>query len=304
MVIKQEDMHLPVDYSMIEDNLFLGNVMAAHDLDVMRLIGTRRVLTVRNVGIDDSCRLPDVQYGHIQLNDTHNDDLLTHFPRAHRFIDNGLSQSQPVYVHCRMGRSRSVTIVVSYIMWRDRIGYREAMRRVRQRRPIARPNSGFRFQLKLFEAMNYSFDPLNHQFREYLLNRFLYVCQKRIVYGIVDTDQTIQHKFFAILQSTAIDDDQFGCQYQCARCRSVLFSDIQVLRYNKCFVFTEPTAWLSANVYSQVSGSVQCPQCLAPIGLFNWRQFCRIKFTTDSIGRQSSLRQLCVFKFYLNELIY
>ncbi|XP_054156948.1 dual specificity protein phosphatase 12-like [Oppia nitens] len=199
MTIKPTDRDLPVDYSKIEDNLYLGNIMAAYDKEMLRKNGIKRVLTVRDVGIDESGRLPDVEYLQICLTDNLQDDLLTHFAVAHQFIDDGLRQGQPVYVHCRLGQSRSVTIVVGYIMRRDKLDYNEALRRVKAKRPKARPNNSFEFQLKLFKEMNYGLDPMNVQFRQYLLTRLTYVLKKKIINKTTDPDMTIVDKFFEIL---------------------------------------------------------------------------------------------------------
>ena len=48
-----------------------------------------------------------------------------------------------VYVHCQHGVSRSSTIVIAYIMWRQRLTYDEALDLVRTARPTVNPNIGF-----------------------------------------------------------------------------------------------------------------------------------------------------------------
>ena len=49
------------------------------------------------------------------------------------------------------GASRSATIVVAYLMWKEKMKYKDAMDFVKQKRFIIYPNLGFRDQLKKFE---------------------------------------------------------------------------------------------------------------------------------------------------------
>ncbi|KAI0406361.1 protein-tyrosine phosphatase-like protein [Xylaria palmicola] len=133
----------------------------------------------------------------IDIDDDESSDLLVRFPAAVRFIDEGLhppqgsssdvaSESAPgrkngVYVHCAMGKSRSVSCVVAYLLHKypHRFGgarflaspasssaaqqqqrratagdaVRAALQCVRETRPGAEPNEGFARQLELWWEM-------------------------------------------------------------------------------------------------------------------------------------------------------
>ena len=52
-----------------------------------------------------------------------------------------------VLVHCMAGRSRSVTLVIAYLMKHARMRLADAFAVVKARRPIALPNVGFWQQL-------------------------------------------------------------------------------------------------------------------------------------------------------------
>lgn len=56
-----------------------------------------------------------------------------------------------VLVHCRMGISRSATLVIAYIMRKYKCGYEKAFNKVKDRRKIVNPNSGFVIQLKKYD---------------------------------------------------------------------------------------------------------------------------------------------------------
>ncbi|KAI0393559.1 phosphatases II [Xylariaceae sp. FL0594] len=124
----------------------------------------------------------------IDIDDDESSDLLVHLSAAVRFIDNGLHYSRGegaadssdprngVYVHCAMGKSRSVSCVVAYLLYKypHRFGgkqfvespvssqqrhataqtaVRSALECVREGRPGAEPNPGFMSQLELWWAM-------------------------------------------------------------------------------------------------------------------------------------------------------
>lgn len=57
-----------------------------------------------------------------------------------------------ILVHCRVGRSRSVSIVVAWLIWNNRWSFERSYNFVRSRRPISKPNDGFIKQLKELEC--------------------------------------------------------------------------------------------------------------------------------------------------------
>jgi dual specificity phosphatase 12 len=49
-----------------------------------------------------------------------------------------------------MGKSRSATIVVAYLMWKYRVSVLEALEQLREGRPVCGPNPGFMEQLEIY----------------------------------------------------------------------------------------------------------------------------------------------------------
>merc|ERR1712013_857910 len=76
--------------------------------------------------------------------------ITEHFSEVFSFIDEALSLSQSVLVHCEQGRSRSGALVIAYLMRRHRQSYPETLKRVLVQRKRVMPNIGFQIQLRAF----------------------------------------------------------------------------------------------------------------------------------------------------------
>lgn len=70
------------------------------------------------------------------------------FKNSFHFIDKNRQAGNNVLVHCRAGISRSSTIVIAYLIQKDRLSFEDALQLVRSSRPIVMPNKGFVKQLK------------------------------------------------------------------------------------------------------------------------------------------------------------
>ncbi|CAK7333023.1 unnamed protein product [Dovyalis caffra] len=133
----------------IEEGLFLGSVGAATNKDALKSKNITHVLTVAN-------SLPpsypnDFVYKVIGVADRGDTNLRQYFNECFNFIDEAKRKGGGVLVHCFVGRSRSVTIVVAYLMKKHGMSLSEALAHVKSKRPQAGPNSGFISQLQDFE---------------------------------------------------------------------------------------------------------------------------------------------------------
>ncbi len=107
----------------------------------------------------------------IELKDLAESDLLSVLPDALMLIDEALGyqttrgsdgsnsnsdiiQQRICLVHCARGASRSVSIVMAYLLSRHESRFKsfdDALQQVRKVRPVAQPNVGFSFALHKFE---------------------------------------------------------------------------------------------------------------------------------------------------------
>nr|XP_044629311.1 dual specificity protein phosphatase 22 isoform X4 [Equus asinus] len=89
-----------------------------------------------------------------------------HFKESIKFIHECRLRGEGCLVHCLAGVSRSVTLVIAYIMTVTDFGWEDALHTVRAGRSCANPNLGFQRQLQDFEKHEV------HQYRQWLKEEY------------------------------------------------------------------------------------------------------------------------------------
>jgi protein-tyrosine phosphatase/rhodanese-related sulfurtransferase len=136
---------------VVEDSLFLGRADQAANPRVKSNLGITHII---NVTRDQPNAFPDeIQYLRIEVDDDATADLLHEFPTLIHFIKSTLSQQGRLLVHCNLGRSRSSTVVIAYLMFCRKWSLRDAYTYLKDRRPIIHPNRNFVSQLSKFEEL-------------------------------------------------------------------------------------------------------------------------------------------------------
>ena len=154
----------PIEYffpqaSEIIPGLFVSDLYTATSPAVLSRLGVTHVLSVlRTPGLTFPQPL---QHLTIPIDDTSDAFLLDHLDDAVRWIRDALGPNQEdgaeggqgghVLVHCVWGMSRSASVVVAFLIAARGMPLYAALRILRARRPVARPNEGFMAQLQAFE---------------------------------------------------------------------------------------------------------------------------------------------------------
>ena len=131
----------------IEHNLYLGNMTAANDENILRANGISCIvqcLESRNIVTS----YPFISYHYVTVNDVSTENIVRFIPQAISFIHRSLKAGCRVLVHCAAGVSRSSSVVIAYLMGKYRISFEEAKQRVKSKRQCVCPNIGFEQQLK------------------------------------------------------------------------------------------------------------------------------------------------------------
>lgn len=116
----------------------------------MKQIQTKRIGSVLSAVWAGNFK-PDenLKYLLIEADDNPNYDMSKHFEKAVKFIHESL-QTTNVLVHCAAGISRSVCLIIAYMIKFHKMKPSEALIKIRQTRPWAGPNEGFTEQLEKY----------------------------------------------------------------------------------------------------------------------------------------------------------
>lgn len=127
--------------------LYLGNAAFASDVDLLSGLGITHIVNCAKEVPDYFKGDFNFEYLHLMLNDVPDENITRFFEVSRKFIKESLDNHKIVLVHCWAGVSRSVTIVIYYLVKTLGISVKDALQMIRQCRPIANPNPGFMKQL-------------------------------------------------------------------------------------------------------------------------------------------------------------
>ncbi|CAJ1005949.1 putative Dual specificity phosphatase, catalytic domain containing protein [Leishmania naiffi] len=153
-----------VPATQILDFLYLGSVKDAQDA---AFLAKHQIRYILNVSQEEYWSVDKkVQIFTFNVDDSATADIAALFQptrelinsiraRYYRYAGSESSTRPAVLVHCQKGRSRSVTIVLAYLIYTNGWSVAEAMKYVGTRRPCAEPNIGFMEELrKLQESLS------------------------------------------------------------------------------------------------------------------------------------------------------
>ena len=136
------------DIDEITETLFLGNLSGAENIEKLKKLGIKKVLSCLEKFFWPIYKESDnIIHKKLIIHDFDQENIIKHFGECFNFIKG----DDKILVHCAAGASRSASIVIAYVMWNKKMTYSDAFDFVRNKRSIVYPNPGFIEQLKLFE---------------------------------------------------------------------------------------------------------------------------------------------------------
>ena len=149
------------DIDEIIENLYLGNFSASENIQQLKDLGIKKVLSVIDFNDFPNYKDENIIHKSVEVSDFDYQNIIQYFGECLNFIKG----EEKILVHCMAGPSRSATIVIAYLMWIEKMKFDDALNFVNSKRPIVDPNDGFREQLKIFEKLlednNFDIDKIN-----------------------------------------------------------------------------------------------------------------------------------------------
>jgi protein-tyrosine phosphatase len=152
-------------------NLYLSNWDKSNDVYELEKNNIKAIITIetnfKSKNIINYYKNNNIDYYYLYLNDLPDENISQYFDDSFHFIKNHILNGNNVLVHCRVGVSRSATLVLNYIIRQYYLNRGDknvkpeyvvdyAVKLVRSKRSIVNPNPGFIKQLilKAYEYRN------------------------------------------------------------------------------------------------------------------------------------------------------
>ena len=143
-------------YNEIRPNLYLGRELSIQELNESRFDYILSIICHEPLHYNDNISNKLVTKW-INCKDNGSSTIQNYFDECFEFINLGLSNEKKVYVHCKMGISRSPTIMIAYLMTHEKISFKDARDIVLLARPCICIKAGFYKLLKKYNT------PENHK---------------------------------------------------------------------------------------------------------------------------------------------
>lgn len=243
--------------------------------------------------------------------DTTNDDTITRVtePTSQQQQTQAQQSNQPgaVLVHCAMGKSRSVSAIVAYLLWKHpyrfgrsdpsmpaRRAVTQAVNWVRQTRPIAEPNDGFMAQLELWWTMGCPVSSDDAVETSPVYQRWLYKREVEDATRIGRVPDWIRFEDEEAVKEGTTTTKEAGpaLSLRCKKCRRTLATKPFIVshqgtgtgqqtdregRTKDCgHYFVEALSWMRPTLeQGELEGRLTCPnqKCQASVGRYTWQGF-------------------------------
>jgi len=130
--------------SQVTPEVFVGSIAAAKSKDYLKQLRITHVLSC--IG-GEALFLDDFKYLMMNFDDRESTNVRPLIERSMGFLEEGSKNGNRVFVYCGAGISRSVMIVIAFLMSRRGYTFEMARSHVQSCRPIANLNEGFVQQL-------------------------------------------------------------------------------------------------------------------------------------------------------------
>ncbi|KNG85847.1 dual specificity phosphatase [Aspergillus nomiae NRRL 13137] len=273
-------------------NIYIGGIFSLKNRAALERANITHVLSVLRLQPQEET-FAGFQHHRIDVDDVEDENLLEHFPSAIKFIQSGLDAGGGVLVHCAMGKSRSATICIAYMLHQQpsALTPQSALAIIKESRPLCEPNDGFMKQLSIYHEMGCPDDVISHP----LYSRWLYrreveesvACGRAPEMNSVLFEDEQPHK--------PQDNTDRTTEIKCRKCRRNLATTPFIIPHGPqngakgptdcAHIFLHPLTWMRPCLFpngeedgspsgdAPLSGRLTCPNtsCGSNIGKFAWQ---------------------------------
>ncbi|CAN1338785.1 Protein-tyrosine-phosphatase MKP1 [Linum perenne] len=132
--------------SKVAEHVYLGGDAVAKDREILEKNGITHVLNCVGFVCPEYFKA-DFVYRTLWLQDSPSEDITSILYDVFDYFEDVREHCGRVFVHCCQGVSRSTSLVIAYLMWREGQSFDDAFQYVKSARGIADPNMGFACQL-------------------------------------------------------------------------------------------------------------------------------------------------------------
>ena len=143
---------------IVEGKLYLGSKDPAADLAALQRRGVTHVVNCTADGIEGAVpnhheRDGVLAYYRLPLLDGPKCSLLPLLPTALDWAVGAVEGGGVVFAHCHAGSSRSGAFVCAFLMATQQLSFADAWASARAKRPVVKPNAGFKAHLRAYQSM-------------------------------------------------------------------------------------------------------------------------------------------------------
>ena len=138
------------DIDYIKYKVWLGNSYAAGDKENLKKLGIKKIICIMDSPAPQYQESDGFNQIIYKIADFPTTNIIKYFGKCINFIEEG---NENTFVHCLAGASRSASIVIAYIMWKDKMTFEDTLNFVKEKRNGVWPNFGFKEQLQKFEEL-------------------------------------------------------------------------------------------------------------------------------------------------------
>ncbi|XP_073132657.1 protein-tyrosine-phosphatase MKP1-like isoform X2 [Henckelia pumila] len=132
--------------SRILDHIYLGSDAVAKNREILRQNGITHVLNCVGFVCPEYFK-SELVYKTLWLHDCPSEDITSILYDVFDYFEDVREQGKRVLVHCCQGVSRSNSLVIAYLMWKEGMSFDDAFQHVKAARGVTNPNVGFACQL-------------------------------------------------------------------------------------------------------------------------------------------------------------